>query len=424
MQPLRGTKDILPDEIAIWQHIYKKIYNLLLLSDYHEIRTPIIENTNLFERSIGEGTDIINKEMYSFKDQGKRNITLRPEGTASVARSFISNKLYAQKGIHRLWYLGPMFRYERPQSGRQRQFHQLGIECIGSYSPIADVEVIRLADKVLQSFNINNYTIQLNSIGNLEERNHYTDDLIKYLNNYLNDLDEDSKKRIKTNPLRILDSKNKKTQEILNDAPKLLSYLKIDSIKHFKNICELLDSINIKYQINHKLVRGLDYYNYTAFEITTDSLGSQDTLCGGGRYDSLIQQLGGPSTPSVGWAIGLERLILMNNNLIEQNLYSTHVYIINENIKTQRYTWQVIEILENNKITFELDLSETNMQKKINKAYKSNALICLIIGEEELEYNTITFKDLKNKTNQQQKITQKELIIEINKTIKNFNFKE
>nr|QCI03987.1 Histidine-tRNA ligase [Antithamnionella ternifolia] len=419
MQPLRGTKDILPDEVVLWQHIYNKVHDILLISNYHEIRTPIIEATDLFKRSIGDGTDIINKEMYSFTDQGNREITLRPEGTACISRSFISNKLYAQKGIHRLWYFGPMFRYERPQNGRQRQFHQLGLECIGSYSPIADTEVIRLANKILQIFKLPDYNIEINSIGNLNERNQYKQALVEYLTKYIDDLDKDSQQRIHTNPLRILDSKNLKTQEILDNAPKILSYLNIESLKHFNTVCELLNSLNIQYKINNKLVRGLDYYNYTAFEIKTNLLGSQDTICGGGRYDSLIKQLGGPNTPSVGWAIGLERLIFTTNKIIQNRLKYPKIYLVNQNIQTQKYTWKIIEILESNNISFELDITETNLQKQITKAYKSNAMLCLIIGENELINNTITLKDLKNKKHKQKIIPMIKLIDEINMLIVN-----
>ena len=320
MQTLRGVKDILPGEIEKWQKIYDIAYNILSKANYLEIRTPILENTELFKRSIGTFTDIVNKEMYSFEDQGQRDITLRPEGTASIARAFISNKMYINNNIHRLWYLGPMFRYERPQKGRQRQFHQLGIECIGSNSPIADIEVIRLALKFLNQLSIKECNLEINSIGNLEERNEYKEKLVSYLTKYQDDLDIDSKKRLINNPIRILDSKSKKTQEILLEAPKLKNFLKIDSLNHFNYICENLKYLNIPYEINDTLVRGLDYYNYTAFEININELGSQNTVCGGGRYDKLIEQIGGPSTPSVGWAIGIERLIIIISPLHDNSI--------------------------------------------------------------------------------------------------------
>ena len=397
MQPLRGTKDILPDENILWQDIRQIITPILSNSNYHEITTPIIEKTELFNRSIGQGTDIINKEMYSFNDQGNRNITLRPEGTASIARAFISNKMYNLNAINRLWYLGPMFRYERPQNGRQRQFHQLGIECIGSNNPIADVEVIRLATKILSKLKYNKYQLEINSIGKKEEREIYKTLLINYLQKYINDLDKDSQIRIHTNPLRILDSKCNKTQEIVNHGPKLISCLTSESREYFDNVCELLESLAIPYNINHNLVRGLDYYNDTAFEIKTQELGSQDTICGGGRYDSLIQKLGGPNTPSVGWAIGLERLLILIKNHFTSINNTPQIYLINQNLNTQKYMWKIINVLEDKNIKFELDLSFTNFSKKLKKAYKSGAQKCIIIGEHEVNTQTITIKDLKSK---------------------------
>nr|QCI08284.1 Histidine-tRNA ligase [Pterothamnion crispum] len=396
MQPLRGTKDILPEEVILWQHIYNTVHKILTLSNYNEIRTPIIETTNLFQRSIGDDTDIMNKEMYNFIDQSNRNITLRPEGTASIARSFISNKLYSSNTTQRLWYLGPMFRYERPQNGRQRQFHQLGIECIGSSSPMADVEVIRLANKILQAFQCNNYNIEINSIGNLEERNNYKNILIEYIKPYIKDLDQESQKRLYTNPLRILDSKNLQTQEILNEAPKLISVLNSNSIEHFNQVCDLLKYLNIQYTINHKLVRGLDYYNDTAFEIQSNILGSQNTICGGGRYDSLIKQLGGPDTPSVGWAIGLERLVLILQNNLNISKNNPSVYIIHNSIEAKYKIWELIQVLEQNKIKFDLDLSLNTLQKQLKKAYNSGSLACIIIGENELKTASITLRKLSN----------------------------
>ena len=394
MQPLRGTKDILPEEAKIWRDIIQTAYNVLDNSTYKEIRTPIIENTDLFERSIGNGTDIINKEMYSFIDQGKRNITLRPEGTASIARAFISNKLYTSNKIQRLWYFGPMFRYERPQNGRQRQFHQLGIECIGSINAIADVEVIRLATQILQRLNFNNYTIEINSIGNTIERNQYQDTLIRYLTKHIDDLDEDSKQKLNNNPLRVLDSKNHRTQEIIKCAPKLISYLGEESKKHFNEVCELLEGLDIKYKLNYNLVRGLDYYNHTAFEIKTNELGSQDTICGGGRYDSLIEQLGGPSTPSVGWAMGIERLIIILKKQLTTSADQPYIYLINQNIETQKYMWNIMKTLEKANIKFELDLSNNNFSKQVKKAYNSGARKCIIIGDDEVNQESVTIKDL------------------------------
>nr|YP_009257628.1 histidine tRNA synthetase [Coeloseira compressa]ANH09711.1 histidine tRNA synthetase [Coeloseira compressa] len=394
MQALRGTKDILPDDIIFWQHIYEQSLAILTLSNYQEIRTPIIESTSLFERSIGTETDIVNKEMYTFNDQGKRSITLRPEGTACIVRALINNQLYKHNSINRLWYFGPMFRYERPQSGRQRQFHQLGIECIGNSDATADTEVIRLAYKLISMLGCKNFRLEINSIGNPEERALYEQELSQFLLKYKDGFNEDEKKRLRRNPLRILDSKNEKIQEILNFAPKINQYLHFNSLNHFENLCTHLNILKIPYTINSKLVRGLDYYNYTAFEIKSDELGSQNTICGGGRYDQLIQQLGGPNIPSVGWAIGIERLLLLIKKNINIKKKDPLVYIITQGSQAKKNIWQFIEILETHKISFELNFKDINFNKQIKKAYKLGAKVCLILGEEEIAKETIRIKCL------------------------------
>nr|YP_009395683.1 Histidine-tRNA ligase [Vertebrata isogona]ARW64496.1 Histidine-tRNA ligase [Vertebrata isogona] len=393
MQPLRGTKDILPTDTEMWQNIYDTARNVLNKYNYKEIRTPILESTDLFEKCIGNFTDIVNKEMYNFKDQSERRITLRPEGTSSIARAVLSNKLYLNNQMHRLWYSGPMFRYERPQQGRQRQFHQLGIECIGSLKPIADIEVIQLAHKILTQLRCKEQcTLELNSIGNIQERDLYTKQLITYLKKYEKDLDEDSQKRINKNPLRILDSKIDKTQEILKDGPILQNYLGIESLKHFEQICQSLDYLNIKYNINNYLVRGLDYYNYTAFEIKTKSSSHQNTLCGGGRYDNLIEQLGGPKIPAVGWAIGLERLIiLMKERLNTETIHKT-IYIATEDLNNIEIIWDIINILETYNLKFELDITNINLSKKIRKASKIGVKTCIILRNEEIKKRQIYIK--------------------------------
>nr|ARW69420.1 Histidine-tRNA ligase [Polysiphonia sp.] len=407
MQLLRGTKDILPDEIGIWKNIYNTASELLNIYNYEEIRTPIIEKTELFQRSIGNFTDIVHKEMYSFTDQGDRNITLRPEGTASIARAYIHNKLYVKKSIHRLWYLGPMFRYERPQRGRQRQFHQLGIECLGSDMPIADVEVIKLAISILKTIiGQDEYILEINSIGDAKERAIYTKSLVEYLKKYQEDLDEESKNRIHTNPLRILDSKDFKTQEILKTGPTLNQYLSTNSLRHFEEICENLNLLNITYKINNYLVRGLDYYNYTAFEIKTRHLNQQNTICGGGRYDKLIQEIGGPNTPAVGWAIGIERLITLITEKSINKKSINHIYIAIQNNRRSNILWSMINLLEEYKIKFELDLSNTNLSKQIKKAHQSKCRICFILGENEIKNCSVTIKWLDTGTQQNLHISQ------------------
>lgn len=392
MQTIRGTKDILPHEVTAWQQLYFKALQLLTLHNYYEIRTPIIENTEVFLKSVGNSTDIITKEMYRFIDQGKRDITLRPEGTACIARSIASNKLYTKNSIQKLWYMGPMFRYERPQYGRQRQFHQLGIECIGSTSPLADTEVINIAYNLLNQCKCNEYIIEINSLGTELERVKYKADFIAYLENHKNDLDEDSKKRLITNPLRILDSKNTKTQELLQKAPCISKYLEIDSKKHFEFVCEHLQFLNIPYIVNRKLVRGLDYYNHTAFEITHSQLGSQNTICGGGRYTNLINQFGGPNMPGVGWAIGVERLLMTTNNMKIIKPIQNRFEIITQGSTAQKKVWCLIQLLETHNIMFNLSLSNQNINKQIKKAIQNQAVACLILGDREVENLTITIK--------------------------------
>ncbi|MEB3212618.1 MAG: histidine--tRNA ligase, partial [Leptolyngbyaceae bacterium] len=311
VKAIRGTRDILPEDIGHWQHVEAIARETLGRAAFREIRTPIFEQTSLFERGIGEATDVVGKEMYSFTDRGDRPITLRPENTAGVVRAFIEHNLYAQGGVQRLWYTGPMFRYERPQAGRQRQFHQLGVEVIGSADPRADVEVIALAMDLLSQLGITELSLNLNSVGNFGDRQRYREALVDYFTPFKDELDADSQERLTRNPLRILDSKDQRTQEIATDAPSLLDYLEDDSKRHFERVQALLTNLNIVYELNPRLVRGLDYYTHTAFEIISNNLGAQGTVCGGGRYDGLVTQLGGPDTPAVGWAIGMERLILL-----------------------------------------------------------------------------------------------------------------
>nr|ARW65069.1 Histidine-tRNA ligase [Polysiphonia sertularioides] len=400
MQPLRGTKDILPSDIQLWQKIYEVSKDLFNEYNYEEIRTPIIENTELFKRSIGNLTDIVNKEMYSFNDQGSRRITLRPEGTSSVARAIISNKIHLNNKMNRLWYLGPMFRYERPQKGRQRQFHQLGIECTGSDRPLADAEVIKLAIRVLRKLDCyEGCKLEINSIGNIQEREVYTNELKNYLRKYINELDEDSQKRVSKNPLRILDTKDQKTQEILQGAPLLNEYLSMISLRHFTEVCETLEYLNIDYSINHHLVRGLDYYNYTAFEIKTDSHSQQNTICGGGRYDGLTKQLGGPLIPAVGWAIGIERLIMLMEKQIRIKITNRTIYIATQKLERSYYVCDVINTLNKYHLKFDLDINNNDISKKIKKASQLGVEVCFILGQKEIDSKSLTIKWMKtNKT--------------------------
>jgi len=364
----------------------------LSLANYHEIRTPIIETTSLFSRSIGANTDIVEKEMYNFTDQGKRLLTLRPEGTAGVARSIVQHKLCNQHQIQKLWYLGPMFRYERPQSGRQRQFHQLGLECYGSNNPAVDAEIIQLANKILEKLQCNNYRIEINSIGSLKNRKEYEVKLQDYLRKYYSDLSTESRMRLETNTIKLLDSKDKDLQEILLGAPQLADILDLESVRHFEKVKGYLQEMGLKYIVNSHLVRGLDYYNDTVFEIKTNQLGAQDTLCGGGRYDQLTTQLGEDAIPSIGWGIGIERLLLLTKNKIILNDDQLLLYIATQGDDAMLSALGLVPIFQIQQLKYEIDLGQSTFKKQIKKAQKKKAKICLLIGDDEVKTNSITVK--------------------------------
>lgn len=408
IQAIRGTRDILPAEIVFWQQVESTAIDVLTKALFQEIRTPIFEQTSLFERGIGEATDVVGKEMYSFQDRGDRQITLRPEGTAGVVRSFIENKLYATGGVQRLWYCGPMFRYERPQAGRQRQFHQIGVELIGSADARADVEVIAIATEILQNLGLKNLTLQLNSVGNSNDRQKYKEALVNYLTPYQNELDQDSQERLNRNPLRILDSKDAKTQKIAVNAPNILDYLDDNSKKHFDQVCSLLNLLEIQYELNPRLVRGLDYYTHTAFEIQSSDLGAQATVCGGGRYDGLVQQLGGNETPAVGWAIGMERLILLLQQLQSTPILKPDFYFISRGEKAENQALILTQKLRKAGFKVELDLSASAFSKQFKRGDRSGAKACLVLGDSEAENEIIQLKWLE--TSIQETINQTDLI--------------
>jgi histidyl-tRNA synthetase len=408
IQALRGTRDILPAEVGYWQRVEAAARQILARAAYQEIRTPIFEQTTLFERGIGEATDVVGKEMYTFFDRGDRSITLRPEGTAGVVRSLIEHGLQTQAGVQRLWYTGPMFRYERPQAGRQRQFHQLGVEVLGSADPRADAEVIVIATDILQNLGLKNLRLDLNSVGNLEDRQHYRQALIDYLTPYKDELDPDSQERLSRNPLRILDSKDKRTQEIAQNAPSILDYLGSYSQRHFEQVQNLLIDLGINYELNPRLVRGLDYYTHTAFEVQSDDLGAQATVCGGGRYDGLVTDLGGPDTPAVGWAIGLERLILLLQQLQSLPLPLLDFYVVSRGEQAEAQAFVLAQKLRRSGFSVEVDLSGSGFKKQFTRADRSGAVACLILGDEEAENQTVKLKWMASK--EQQAIAQAELL--------------
>lgn len=408
IQAIRGTRDILPEEVGYWHRVEATARGVFGRAAYQEIRTPIFEQTELFARGVGEATDIVSKEMYTFSDRGDRSLTLRPENTAGAVRAYIEHHLYAQGGVQRLWYLGPMFRYERPQAGRQRQFHQVGVEVLGSADPRADAEVIAIATDLLQSLGLKDLHLELNSIGNRDDRQHYRQALIDYLTPHQSNLDPDSQDRLTRNPLRILDSKDPKTQAILQDAPSILNYLNPESQQRFERVQQLLTDLGISYNINARLVRGLDYYTHTVFEIQSDDLGSQATVCAGGRYDGLVTELGGPDTPAVGWASGLERLILLLQQLQPASPTQLDFYLVSRGDRAEAQALRLAQTLRQNGVSVELDLSGSAFGKQFKRADRSGAVACLILGDAEADSQTVQLKWLAS--GKQESIAQADLL--------------
>lgn len=408
IQAIRGTRDILPEEVGYWQRIEAVARDVLSRAAYQEIRTPIFEQTELFERGVGEATDIVSKEMYTFHDRGDRSLTLRPEGTAGAVRAYIEHHLHAQGGVQRLWYLGPMFRYERPQAGRQRQFHQVGVEVLGSADPRADVEVIALATDMLTTLGLKNLRLEFNSIGDRADRQHYRESLVEYLTPYKADLDPDSQDRLTRNPLRILDTKDQKTQVILQDAPNMLKFLSPDSQRRFEQVQQLMTDLGISYNINDRLVRGLDYYTHTVFEIQSDDLGAQATVCAGGRYDGLVAELGGPETAAVGWASGLERLILLLQKLQPPSAANLDFYLVSRGDRAEAQALRLAQTLRQVGFSVELDLSGSAFGKQFKRADRSGAVACLILGDAEADNQTVQLKWLASGT--QESMAQSELV--------------
>ncbi len=408
IQSLPGTFDILPDQIPYWDYLLSTARTILSQAAYREIRTPLCEATELFQRSIGEATDVVGKEMYTFEDRGGRWTTLRPEGTAGVARCYVEHHLGSLGRLQRLWYSGAMFRYERPQAGRQRQFHQLGVEVLGSSDPRGDAEVIALANDILQALKLTDLHLDLNSVGTPEDRRDYRQALVDYLNPYQGDLDPDSQDRLERNPLRILDSKHPRTQEIVQAAPCLLDFLSPASRHHFDQVQFHLESLHIPYTINPRLVRGLDYYTHTAFEIKSSALGAQDTVCGGGRYDGLIAQLGGDPTAAVGWAMGLERLVLLLQKLLPPPQDPLDFYLISRGPAAEARAIVFARQLRQAGYGVELDLSGSAFGKQFKRADRSGAVASLVLGEQEAQTGAVQLKWLAS--GQQQLVPQAQLL--------------
>jgi histidyl-tRNA synthetase len=396
--------DLLPEQIGLWQNLEALAREHFRRARLIEIRTPLLEVTELFSRGIGEATDVVGKEMYSFLDRGERSCTLRPEGTASVVRAVIQHGLLSQ-GAQRLWYGGPMFRYERPQKGRQRQFHQIGVELLGAADPRSDVEAIGIAWDLLEALGLNDLTLELNSLGTTEDRLHYRAELVRWLEAHLEDLDPDSQARVHSNPLRVLDSKDAGTQALLAGAPQLGDALGGESHERFSQVRQGLEDLGIPFRLSPRLVRGLDYYTHTAFEITSTHLGAQATVCGGGRYDGLVEQLGGPSTPAVGWALGLERLVLL---LAQRPGASTasppDLYVVNRGEAAGRWALALTRRWRLAGLAVELDLSGAAFGKQFKRADRSGAPWAAVIGDSELAEGLVVLKELRGEEGEDRRL--------------------
>ena len=399
IQAVRGMNDCLPIQSSLWQFAEQAVRNTVAAYGYSEIRTPIVESTDLFKRSIGEVTDIVEKEMYTFDDRNGDSLTLRPEGTACVVRAGNQHGLlYNQE--QRLWYMGPMFRHERPQKGRYRQFHQFGVEVYGISDAHADAEVLMMSAYLWKQLGMTEHVrLELNTLGDNHERAQYRDALIAFLEQHLDVLDEESKRRMYSNPLRVLDTKNLDVQTILVDAPKLSDYLGEETTQHFSKLCELLDLAGIQYTVNERLVRGLDYYNRTVFEWVTDSLGAQGTVLAGGRYDGLVEQLGGKASPAVGFAMGIERLVLMLETLelVDTSLSAVDVYVCAMGDNAQNQAMIISQSLreQHSGLRIMKHNSGGNFKKQMKKADQSGAKVVLLFGDNELENDSVTVKYLR-----------------------------
>lgn len=396
IRAIRGMNDILPDEVYQWDFFETTIRDWLAAYGYHNIRTPIVEQTDLFVRSIGTATDIVEKEMYTFVDHlNGESLTLRPEGTASCVRAVLEHSLL-YTGPQRLYYYGPMFRHERPQKGRYRQFHQVGVEAIGYANAEIDAELIIMCARLWRQLGISNLRLEIGTLGSTDSRAVYRNRLINFFEQHLHHLDEDARRRLYTNPLRILDSKNPAMQEIILNAPRLLDDLDEESLAHFKEVQDRLQQQGIDFEINLKLVRGLDYYNRTVFEWITDRLGAQGTVCAGGRYDGLIEQMGGKHTPACGFAMGIERILaLMNETGVKIHRAVADVYVVYQGEIAAKFCWKVAEYFRDNELKVILHCGGGNFKSQMKKADASGASFAIIIGDDEASSGEVSIKPLR-----------------------------
>ena len=416
----KGTKDIYGIEAKKWQYVSKVIDEVMEKYNYNFIRVPVFESSELFHRGVGETTDIVSKETYDFVDRGNRNMTLRPEGTAGIVRSYIENKCYGRATMPvKAWYYGPMYRYERPQSGRFREFYQFGVEVFGSNDPMVDAEVISIPVNLYKLLGLKGIKVNINSLGDIESRNNYRKALLDYFKPYLDDLCDDCKERYAKNPLRILDCKVDANKDIMKNAPKMIDYLNEDSKKHFEEVKKYLTALGIEYNVNYNLVRGLDYYTHTVFEVEADieGFGSQNVLCGGGRYDGLVDTIGGPKTPGVGFALGLERLLSAleneNINLVENDNLDMYIIPLSNNVKD--YCFNLLQTIRMNGFNADIDYMNRNLKSNFKQADRYQTKYVMVIGEDEMNSQLLTIKN--NNTKEEYKIKENELIDFLDKKI-------
>jgi len=404
---IKGTHDILPEDSVRWQELERVIHDVAASYGYSEIRTPIFENTNLFSRSIGEDTDIVSKEMYSWKDRSGGSLTLRPELTAPVARAYIQHNLGSKSPLQRMYYIGPLFRRERPQKGRQRQFHQFGIEAFGSVFPEQDVEIIAVGNTIFSELGLKDISLKLNSLGSSTCRNKYTKALKDYLTPHKDSLSATSQKRLESNPLRILETKNPEEQKLIADAPSITDFWTADDKEHFNTVQNLLNGLNILYELDHQMVRGLDYYTRTTFEFISGNLGAQDAICGGGRYDGLVETLGGKPTPAIGFAAGMER-ILLSMDIGRDDAKENTVYMINLVESASGQALFIANELRELGCYVIMDTLRRSLKAQLRDANRIGAVKAVIMGEEELKNKTVQIKDLSS--GEQEEIVMNDLV--------------
>lgn len=406
----RGTKDILPDSIGAWRYVETAIRKVCDLYGYKELRTPIFEHTELFLRGIGETTDVVEKEMYTFDDRGKRSITLRPENTAAAVRAYLEHKMYADSALNKLFYIGPMFRYDRPQAGRYRQFHQFGVEAIGSDNPAVDAEVILLAAQFLRGLGLIDLKLYINSVGCPKCRPVYRERLQAFLRDKLAGFCSDCQSRFERNPMRILDCKNEKCSELSQGAPQMTDCLCDECSDHFQQLQMNLQAANLEFSLNPRLVRGLDYYTKTAFEFQYAPLGAQSAVCGGGRYDGLIAECGGHATPAIGFAIGLERVLLAleKQGLLPETKEASDIFIVALGKAVQTEAFKILCELRDNGVKSDMDFAGRSMKAQMKQANKLNAKYAVILGEDEVKEGCVLLKNMQ--TSEQIKIALTDIV--------------